>query len=136
MPEMPAPDEYRALQAFESGSPETLASRVSSSPAAAAGALKRSRCSELPEAQAGARRHHRPVPPVDRGDDLLGVDPLQVDRGRAEVRVPELALDDVERHALAREVERVGVPELVRGKAPPDADRPREAAELDAHAGC
>ena len=50
--------------------------------------------------------------------------------------MPELALDDVERHALARELERVGVPELVRDKAPPDADRPREAAELDAHAGC
>jgi hypothetical protein len=49
VPTAPAADEFRALQAFESGSPETLASRVSSSPAAAAGALKRSRCSELPQ---------------------------------------------------------------------------------------
>jgi hypothetical protein len=37
---------------------------------------------------------------VDGGDDLLRVDPLQVDRGGAEVGVAELALDDVQRHAL------------------------------------
>jgi hypothetical protein len=32
---------------------------------------------------------------------ISSVDPLQGDRRRAEVRVAELALDDVERHALA-----------------------------------
>jgi hypothetical protein len=31
-----------------------------------------------------------------RGDDLLGIDPLQVDRGRAEVGVTELTLDHVQ----------------------------------------
>jgi hypothetical protein len=31
----------------------------------------------------------------------LGVDAVQIDAGRAEVGVPELALDDVERHAFA-----------------------------------
>jgi hypothetical protein len=50
---------------------------------------------------------------VDGGDDLLGVDPLQLDRGRAEVRVSELALDDVQRHALARELDGLSVTELV-----------------------
>ena len=33
----------------------------------------------------------------------------------------ELALDDDERHALARELDGMGVPELVGRKAPPDA---------------
>jgi hypothetical protein len=32
---------------------------------------------------------------VDGGDDFLGVDALQVDRGGAEVGVAELTLDDV-----------------------------------------
>jgi hypothetical protein len=34
------------------------------------------------------------APGVDGGDDLVGVDALEVDRGRAEVGVAELALDD------------------------------------------
>jgi hypothetical protein len=45
---------------------------------------------------------------VHGGDDLLGVDALQVDAGRAEVGVPELALD-FERHAFAGELDGVGV---------------------------
>jgi hypothetical protein len=32
---------------------------------------------------------------------------LQVDRGHAQVAVPELALDDVQRHALAGQFDRV-----------------------------
>jgi hypothetical protein len=55
------------------------------------------RCSE---SQPGAGRHHRRAARAHGVDDLLGVDSLQVDRGRAEVGVPELALDDVERNAL------------------------------------
>jgi hypothetical protein len=35
--------------------------------------------------------------------------------------MPELALDHVQRHALARELKRVRVAELVRGEAAPDA---------------
>jgi hypothetical protein len=42
---------------------------------------------------------------VDGGDDLLGVDPLQLDRRRAEVGVAELPLDDVQRHALAGQLD-------------------------------
>jgi hypothetical protein len=38
---------------------------------------------------------------VDGVDDLGVVDALQVDRSDAEVRVPELALDDDRRDALA-----------------------------------
>ena len=34
---------------------------------------------------------------------------MEVDRGGAEVGVPELPLDDVQRHALAGEFERVRV---------------------------
>jgi hypothetical protein len=49
------------------------------------------------EPEPGAGGHHRHPPHADGGDDLLGIDPLQVDRRRAEVGVPELPLDDVER---------------------------------------
>ena len=45
---------------------------------------------------------------------------LQVDRGGAEVGVAELALDDVQRHALASEFERMRVAQLVRSEAPLD----------------
>jgi hypothetical protein len=57
---------------------------------------------------------------VDGGDDRFGVDALEVNRGRAEVGVAELALDDVERHAFARELDGVGVAQLVRREAAPD----------------
>jgi hypothetical protein len=56
---------------------------------------------------------------VDGGDDFFGVDALEVDAGGvdalevdaggAEVGVSELALDDVERYAFARELDGVGV---------------------------
>ena len=59
-------------------------------------------------------------------DDLVGVDALQIDRGHAEVAVPESALDDVQRHALARQFERVRVAQLVRREAPTHAG-PRRA---------
>src|SRR5215210_4644429 len=51
------------------------------------------------ELQAGGGAHHRCPAGVDGGDDLFGVDALQVDRGGAEVGGAELALDDVERDA-------------------------------------
>jgi hypothetical protein len=53
--------------------------------------------------------HHRGAAGVDRVDDLGAVDALEVDRGDAEVGVPELALDDDQRHALARHLHGVGV---------------------------
>jgi len=49
--------------------------------------------------------------------------------------VPELALDDVERHACARKLDGVGVAQLVRSEAPPDASVDGEPAELDTHVG-
>jgi hypothetical protein len=55
---------------------------------------------------------------------------LEVDAGGAEVGVPELALNDVERHALAGELERVRVAQLVWREPPADARPGRDAAEL------
>jgi hypothetical protein len=47
--------------------------------------------------------------------------------------MPELALDNVQRHALAGELERVSVAQLVRRKPASDAGAGGEAAELGAH---
>ena len=79
------------------------------------------------ESQAGAGGHYRRPAHVDRGDDLLGVDASQVDRGHPQVAVAELALDDVERHAFAGQLDRVRVTELVRGEAPQRRRWPRAA---------
>ena len=49
------------------------------------------------------------------------VDALQVDRSHAEARVPELALDDDQRDALACHLDGVCVSKLVRSRAPPRA---------------
>ena len=56
------------------------------------------------------------------GDDLLRVDAMEVHRGRAEIGVAELPLDDVQRYALAGEFEfkRVRVAQLMRRDAAPD----------------
>ena len=45
------------------------------------------------ELEAGADVHHRRAPRVDRADDLLDIDPLQVHAGGRDVRMPELPLD-------------------------------------------
>src|SRR5918994_7851186 len=60
------------------------------------------------------RRHRwdqRRSPSVHGLDDLSGVDPLQVDGGDAEVGVAKLALDHIQRDALARDLHGVGVAE-------------------------
>ena len=49
--------------------------------------------------------------------------------------MPELALDDVERDALAGELQRVRVAQLVRGEAAPDPRLGGEPAELGADRG-
>jgi hypothetical protein len=49
--------------------------------------------------------------------------------------VAELALDHVERHALAGELDGVGVAQLVRRKAAPDTRLGGEPAEFDAYVG-
>jgi acetolactate synthase small subunit len=50
-------------------------------------------------------------------DDLAAIDALEVDGGDAEVAVPELALDDDQRHRFARHLDGVGVTELARSGA-------------------
>jgi hypothetical protein len=49
--------------------------------------------------------------------------------------VPELALDDVQRHALASEFERVRVTQLVRREPTPDAGPGSDPPELGADGG-
>jgi hypothetical protein len=72
---------------------------------------------------------------MDRVDDLGAVDALQVDRGDSQVAMPELALDDDQRHALVGEFDSVGMAELVRGMAPVDARRFGGSAQLLASCG-
>ena len=55
----------------------------------------------LSEPESGGGGHHRCAPGVHGRDDLLGVNPLEVDRGHAEVRVATLALD----HALSSKLD-------------------------------
>ena len=84
------------------------------------------------EPEPRSRRNRRCAPRVDGGDDLLGVDALEVDARGAEVGVPELALDDVQRDALARELDSVGVAQLMRREPSSHASQSSRAAELDA----
>jgi hypothetical protein len=58
---------------------------------------------------------------MDGVDDRGVVDARQEDRRDAEVAMAQLALDDNQGHALAREPNGMGVPELVRREAPPDS---------------
>jgi hypothetical protein len=76
-------------------------------------------------AEARAGGHYRRRAGAHGRGDLLGVDPLQGNRGRTELGVAELALDDVQRNALASELERVRVAQLLRLEAAPDHGRPR-----------
>ncbi len=67
---------------------------------------------------------------MDGVDDLRAIDPLQVDRGDTEVRVPELALDHDQRDALVRHLDRMSVAELVRGEAATDTGERCGSSEL------
>jgi len=69
-------------------------------------------------------------------DDLLGVDALQVDACRAEIGMPQLSLDDVERHALAGKLKRMRMTELVRCEPAPHPRADGELPELDPDPGC
>jgi hypothetical protein len=75
------------------------------------------------EVQTSRHRDHRRPPGADGVDDFAEVDALQVGRGGAEVGIAELALDDVDRDALAGQLDRVSVAELVRREAASDAGR-------------
>src|ERR671925_1321961 len=79
-----------------------------------------------------ADRDHRCASGVDGLDDLAAVDALEVDTGDAEVAVPELALDDDQRHAFAGHLDGVGVTELVRREASPHPGLAGDAAKLRA----
>jgi hypothetical protein len=78
--------------------------------------------------------HQRPAA-VDGLDDLVRVDAPQIDRRHAEVAVTELALNDVERHALAGEFDRVRVTQLVRRKPALNSGARCEPPELGADGG-
>jgi hypothetical protein len=73
--------------------------------------------------ESGAGGKHGRLAGVDGGDDLGVVDALQVDGSDAEVGVPQLALDDVERDALVGEFDGVGVAQLVEREPPPHRGR-------------
>lgn len=73
---------------------------------------------------------------VDGVDDLAGVDALEVDRGDAEVGMPELALDDRQRNPFVGHLDCVSVPELVRCEASPHAGLGGEATQLASGGGC
>ena len=75
-------------------------------------------------------RDHRLLAGGDGGDDLGVVDALEIDGGDPEVGTPQLALADVERDALVREFDGVGVAQLVRCEPPPHAGLGGDASEL------
>ena len=70
---------------------------------------------------------------MDGVDDLGVIDPLEINRGDPEVRVPELALNDDQRHTLVRHLHGVRVAELVvvPTSAQPPLCRPDGYAEGD-----
>src|SRR3954471_3193966 len=96
----------------------------------------RARSSRARQREFHAGRDHRGPAGVDGLDDLLGIDALQIDRSHAEVAVPELALDDVERHALAQQLECLSVPQLVRGDAATHAGPGCAPMQRSACRGC
>jgi hypothetical protein len=72
---------------------------------------------------------------VDDVDDLGVVDPLKVDRRDTEIGVPEFALDDDERDALAGHFNVVGMAKLVRRKATSHAGARCDLTQLHADRG-
>jgi hypothetical protein len=68
---------------------------------------------QVSEFEAGANVHHRRASRVDRADDLLDIDPLQTHVCCGDVRMPELPLDDRQRHAFTGELNRVRMAELM-----------------------
>ena len=73
---------------------------------------------------------------MDGADDLAAIDALQIDAGDAQVGMAELALDDDERDAFVRHLDRVRMAELVRRESSPDAGFGRGVMQLLACCGC
>jgi hypothetical protein len=71
---------------------------------------------------------------VDGANDLAAVDALEIDAGDAKVRVSQLTLDHDQRNSLVSHLHSVGVAELVRREATPNADAGGRAVQL--FAGC
>src|SRR5450755_4434475 len=67
---------------------------------------------------------------MDRLDDLAAVDSLEVDAGDPQIAMPELPLDDHQRDTLVGELDSVGMPQLMRRKAPTDARHFRRSTQL------
>jgi hypothetical protein len=72
---------------------------------------------------------------VHRLDDLSCVDALEINRCDAEMGMPELPLDDWQRDPFVGHLDRVSVPELVRGKSSAHASLGGKPAKLTAR-GC
>jgi hypothetical protein len=68
---------------------------------------------------------------VDGVHDLGVIDATQVHGRDPEVGMPELSLDDDQRHTLARHLDGVSMPELMRGQPPTHTGRDRGVAQLD-----
>src|ERR687891_1680839 len=77
------------------------------------GTLSSSAAGLASDAQRALDGHHRGAAGVDGVDDLGVVDALEVNGGDPEVGMPELALDDDQRHALAGHLDGVRVAQLV-----------------------
>jgi hypothetical protein len=84
------------------------------------------------EAEPSAGGDHRRLPGVDGSDDLGVVDALAINRRDAEVGMPQLALDDIERHPFVGELDGVGVAQLVGREPPPYPGLGGDATELRA----
>jgi hypothetical protein len=87
------------------------------------------------EFEAGGGRHLRRRPGRDRCDHLGGADPGQVGARGRHIAVPELSLQDRQRHAFTGELNGVRVAELMWREPAPDASVGREPSELCAHGG-
>jgi hypothetical protein len=60
---------------------------------------------------------------MDRLDDLGAVDPAQVSGCDREVGIPELSLDNDQRHTLVSHLDRMRMPQLVRREPAPNTGR-------------
>jgi hypothetical protein len=56
---------------------------------------------------------------------------VQIDRGEAQVAMAQLALDDVDRHASTRELDRMRVPQLMRSEPTPTSPTPVCSTSVD-----
>jgi hypothetical protein len=72
---------------------------------------------------------------MDRLDDLGVVDPAQVSGCDREVSMPELPLDHDQRDPLARHLDGMRMPQLVRREPAPNTGGPGGVMELAADSG-